>query len=301
MSTVVQQTAGSDRTAVYPFHVDVPEAELTELRRRIRSTRWPARETVTDESQGVKLAMMQNLARYWETDYDWRKVKATLNAIPQFVTNIDGLDIQFIHVRSKHQTALPLIVTHGWPYSIISMLKIIERLANPTAHGASASDAFHLVIPSLPGYGFSGKPVTTGWGPDRIASAWAVLMKRLEYTRYAAQGGDWGAIITDVMATQGYPELIGIHSNMPGAIPPDVSKAIATGSPAPAGLSDEERQTFEKLKDFFAKGAYYAYEMATRPQTLYGIADSPVGLASWLIDLGDGDAKPAAAISGDIV
>jgi len=300
MSTVVQQTGNSHKTAVHPFHVDVPEAELTELRRRISATRWPERETVTDESQGVKLAMMQDLAHYWATDYDWRKVEAALNAVPQFTTNIDGLDIHFIHVRSKHEKALPLIVTHGWPYSIISMLKIIDPLTNPTAHGASASDAFHLVIPSLPGYGFSGKPATTGWGPDRIASAWAVLMKRLGYTRYVAQGGDWGAIITDVMATQGYPELIGIHSNMPGAIPPDVSKAIATGGPAPAGLSDEELQTFEKLKDFFAKGAYYAYEMATRPQTLYGIADSPVGLASWLIDLGDGDAKPAAAISAAV-
>ncbi len=300
MSTVVQQTGNSHKTAVHPFHVDVPEAELTELRRRISATRWPERETVTDESQGVKLAMMQDLAHYWATDYDWRKVEAALNAVPQFTTNIDGLDIHFIHVRSKHEKALPLIVTHGWPYSIISMLKIIDPLTNPTAHGASASDAFHLVIPSLPGYGFSGKPATTGWGPDRIASAWAVLMKRLGYTRYVAQGGDWGAIITDVMATQGYPELIGIHSNMPGAIPPDLSKAIATGGPAPAGLSDEELQTFEKLKDFFAKGAYYAYEMATRPQTLYGIADSPVGLASWLIDLGDGDAKPAAAISAAV-
>ncbi len=203
--------------------------------------------------------------------------------------------------RSKHETALPMIVTHGWPYSIIAMLKIIEPLTNPTAHGASASDAFHLVIPSLPGYGFSGKPATTGWGPDRIARAWAVLMKRLGYTRYVAQGGDWGAIITDVMATQGHPELLGIHTNMPGAIPPDVSEAIATRGEAPAGLSDEERQSFEKLKGFFATGAYYAYEMATRPQTLYGIADSPVGLASWLIDLGDGDAKPAAAISAAVL
>jgi pimeloyl-ACP methyl ester carboxylesterase len=241
--------------------------------------------------------MMQDLARHWATEYDWRKVEATLNAVPQFITNIDGLDIHFIHVRSKHREALPLIITHGWPYSIISMLKIIDRLTNPTAHGASASDAFHLVIPSLPGYGFSGKPATTGWGPDRIASAWAMLMKRLGYTQYVAQGGDWGAIITDVMATQGHPELIGIHTNMPGAIPAEVSRAIATSAPAPFGLSDEELQTFEKLKAFFAAGAYYAYEMATRPQTLYGIADSPVGLASWLIDLGDGDAKPAAAIS----
>lgn len=300
MNAVVQQAGGGDNTAVHPFRVDVPEAEITEMRRRIRTTRWPERETVADESQGVKLGMMQDLARHWATDYDWRKIEATLNAVPQFTTNIDGLDIHFIHVRSKHETALPMIVTHGWPYSIIAMLKIIEPLTNPTVHGAGASDAFHLVIPSLPGYGFSGKPATTGWGPDRVARAWAVLMKRLGYTRYVAQGGDWGAIVTDVMATQGYPELIGIHSNMPGAIPPEVSKAIATGSPPPAGLSDEERQTVEKLRGFFATGAYYAYEMATRPQTLYGIADSPVGLASWLIDLGDGDAKPAAAISAAV-
>jgi pimeloyl-ACP methyl ester carboxylesterase len=297
MSTAVQQMTDGDKTAVHPFHVDVPEAELTELRRRISTTRWPERETVTDESQGVQLAMMQELARHWATDYDWRKVETRLNAVPQFITNIDGLDIHFIHVRSKHKEALPLIVTHGWPYSIISMLKIIDLLTNPTAHGASASDAFHLVIPSLPGYGFSGRPAATGWGPGRIARAWAVLMRRLGYTRYAAQGGDWGAIITDMMATQGDPALIGIHTNMPGAIPPDVSRAITTGGPTPAGLSDEERQSFEKLKEFFATGAFYAYEMATRPQTLYGIADSPVGLASWLIDLGDGDAKPAAAIS----
>jgi pimeloyl-ACP methyl ester carboxylesterase len=300
MSAVAQQTARGRNSAVHPFHVDVPEADITELRRRIRATRWPERETVRDESQGVKLAMMEGIARYWGTDYDWRKVEATLNAVPQFTTNIDGLDIHFIHVRSKHKKALPLVVTHGWPYSIISMLKIIDPLTNPTAYGASASDAFHVVIPSLPGYGFSGKPAKTGWGPERIANAWAVLMKRLGYSQYAAQGGDWGAIITEVMATQGYPELIGIHTNMPGAIPPDVSKAIAAGSPAPVGLSAEELQSFKKLKDFFAKGAYYAYEMATRPQTLYGIADSPVGLASWLLDLGDGDAKPAAAISAAV-
>ena len=277
-----------------------PKQKLPNCAGAISATRWPERETVTDESQSVKLEMMQGLARYWGTDYDWRKVEATLNAVPQFITNIDGLDIHFIHVRSKHEKALPLIVTHGWPYSIISLLKIIDPLTNPTAHGASTSQAFHLVIPSLPGYGYSNKPATTGWGPDRIARAWAVLMKRLGYTRYAAQGGDWGAIITDVMATQGHPELIGVHTNMPGANPPDVSKAIANGGPMPGGLSDEERQTFEKLKEVYATGAYYAYEMSTRPQTLHGIADSPVGLASWLIDLGDGDAKPAAAISAAV-
>ncbi len=296
MNDVARQT-DNDKTVVRPFQVNVPEAELTEMRKRIKATRWPERETITDESQGVKLAMMQDLARYWATDYDWRKVEARLNALPNFLTEIDGLDIHFIHVRSKHKNALPLIVTHGWPGSIIHMLKIIDPLANPTAHGANAADAFDLVIPSMPGYGFSAKPTTAGWDPGRIARAWVVLMKRLGYTRFVAQGGDWGAIVTDVMATQGHPELIGIHSNMPGAVPPEVSKAIAAGGAAPAGLSGEERAQFEKLKDFFAKGVYYAYEMATRPQTLYGIADSPTGLAAWLIDLGDGDAKPAATLS----
>ena len=296
MNDVARQTA-SDKTAVRPFHVSIPEAELAEMRKRIEATRWPERETVTDESQGVKLAMMQDLARYWATDYDWRKVESRLNALQQFITGIDGLDVHFIHARSKHENALPLIVTHGWPGSIIHQLKIIDPLTNPTAHGGSASDAFHVVIPSMPGYGFSSKPTAAGWDPARMARAWVVLMKRLGYTRFVAQGGDWGAIVTDVMATQGHPELIGIHSNMPGAVPPDVSKAIATGGPAPAGLSGEERAQFEKLKDLFAKGVYYAYEMATRPQTLYGISDSPAGLAAWLIDLGDGDAKPAAALS----
>jgi pimeloyl-ACP methyl ester carboxylesterase len=296
MNDVARQTA-SDKSAVRPFHVSIPEAELVEMRKRIKATRWPERETVTDDSQGVKLSIMQDLARYWATEYDWRKVEARLNALPNFLTEIDGLDIHFIHVRSKHKNALPLIVTHGWPGSIIHKLKIIDPLANPTTHGANAADAFDLVIPSMPGYGFSAKPTTAGWDPGRIARAWVVLMKRLGYTRFVAQGGDWGAIVTDVMATQGHPELIGIHSNMPGAVPPDVSKAIATGGPAPAGLSGEERAQFEKLKNLFAIGVYYAYEMATRPQTLYGIADSPAALAAWLIDLGDGDAKPAAALS----
>jgi pimeloyl-ACP methyl ester carboxylesterase len=296
MNDVVPQTA-SDKTAVRPFHVSIPESELAEMRKRIKATRWPERETTTDESQGVKLAMMQDLARHWATDYDWRKVESRLNALQQFITEIDGLEIHFIHARSKHENALPLIVTHGWPGSIIHNLKIIDPLTNPTAHGGSASDAFHVVIPSMPGYGFSFKPTTAGWDPARIARAWVVLMKRLGYMRFVAQGGDWGAIVTDVMATQGHPELIGIHSNMPGAVPPEISEAIATGGPAPADLSSEERAQFEKLKALFAKGVYYAYEMATRPQTLYGIADSPVGLAAWLIDLGDGDAKPAAALS----
>jgi pimeloyl-ACP methyl ester carboxylesterase len=296
MNDVARQAA-TDTTAVRPFHVSIPEAELVEMRKRIKATRWPERETVTDESQGVKLSTMQDLARYWATDYDWRKVESRLNALQQFITEIDGLEIHFIHARSKHENSLPLIVTHGWPGSIIHNLKIIDPLTNPTAHGGSASDAFHVVIPSMPGYGFSAKPTGPGWDPERMARAWVVLMKRLGYTRFVAQGGDWGAIVTDVMAAQGHPELIGIHSNMPGAVPPEVSKAIATGGPAPADLSGEERAQFEKLKDLFAKGVYYAYEMATRPQTLYGIADSPAGLAAWLIDLGDGDAKPAAALS----
>jgi pimeloyl-ACP methyl ester carboxylesterase len=274
-----------DKTAIRPFHVNnVPEAELTELRRRINATRWPERETVTDASQGVQLATIQKLARYWATDYDWRKIEAKLNALPQFITEIDGLDIHFIHVRSKHENALPLIVTHGWPGSIIEQMKIIDPLTNPTAHGASASDAFHLVIPSMPGYGFSGKPTTTGWGPARIARAWIELMKRLGYTKFVAQGGDWGAIVVDMMGVQAPPELIGIHTNMPGVVPPDVSKAIQSGGPAPSGLSDEERSAYEKLKDFSAKGVAYALEMGLRPETLCGIADSPVGLATWLLD-----------------
>jgi pimeloyl-ACP methyl ester carboxylesterase len=280
--------------AIRPFTVDVPDARLQDLRRRIAATQWPERETVADDSQGVPLALMQEVARYWATEYDWRKVEARLNALPQFITGIDGLDIHFIHVRSKHADALPLIVTHGWPGSVLHLLKIVAPLADPTAHGASAADAFHLVFPSMPGYGFSGKPEIPGWDPARTARAWVALMKRLGYTKFVAQGGDWGAIVTEVMAAQGHPELAGIHTNMPGAIPPDVSKAIATGGPAPSGLSDEESRTFEKLQKFFATGVYYAFEMATRPQTLYGIADSPVGLAAWLIDLGDGDAKPAA-------
>jgi pimeloyl-ACP methyl ester carboxylesterase len=275
----------ADKTAIRPFHVNnVPEAELTELRRRINATRWPERETVTDASQGVQLATIQKLARYWATDYDWRKIEAKLNALPQFITEIDGLDIHFIHVRSKHENALPLIVTHGWPGSIIEQMKIIDPLTNPTAHGGNASDAFHLVIPSMPGYGYSGKPTTTGWGPARIARAWVELMKRLGYTKFVAQGGDWGAIVVDMMGVQAPPELIGIHTNMPGAVPPDVSKAIQSGGPAPSGLSDEERSAYEILKDFSAKGVAYALEMGLRPQTLCGIADSPVGLAAWILD-----------------
>ncbi len=273
-----------DKTAIRPFHVNVPETELTELRRRINATKWPERETVTDESQGVQLATTQKLARYWATDYNWRKCEARLNALPQFMTEIDGVDIHFIHVRSKHQNALPVIVTHGWPGSIIEQLKIIDPLTNPTAHGGSASDAFDVVIPSMPGYGFSGKPTTTGWDATRIARAWVVLMKRLGYTRFVAQGGDWGALIVDLMGVQAAPELLGIHTNMAGAVPPDIDKAAFTGASPPPDLSAEERHAYDRLAFFYAKGLAYAQEMGNRPQTLYGIADSPVGLAAWILD-----------------
>jgi pimeloyl-ACP methyl ester carboxylesterase len=283
MSKVAQQT-GSDKTAIRPFQVNVPEAELTELRRRIHATKWPERETVTDQSQGVQLATIQKLARYWAMEYDWRKVEAKLNAVPQFITEIDGLDIHFIHVRSKHENALPLIVTHGWPGSIIEQLKIVDPLTNPTAYGASASDAFHLVIPSMPGYGFSGKPTTTGWGPERIARAWVELMGRLGYTKFVAQGGDWGALIVDMMGVQAPPELLGIHTNMAGAVPPEIDKAAFTGAPPPPDLSAEERHAYDQLAFFYTHGLAYAQEMGKRPQTLYGIADSPVGLAAWILD-----------------
>jgi pimeloyl-ACP methyl ester carboxylesterase len=271
-------------SAIRPFHVDFPEAELTELRRRINSTKWPERETVTDETQGVQFATMQKLARYWGTDYDWRKCEARLKALPHFITEIDGLDIHFIHVRSKHDNALPMIVTHGWPGSVIEQLKIIDPLSNPTANGANASDAFHLVIPSMPGYGFSGKPTTTGWDPVRIARAWIVLMKRLGYTRYVAQGGDWGDSVTEQMALQAPPELIGIHTNMPATVPADVAKILQVGGSAPSGLSADERHAFDQLEFFNKHGLGYAIEMGNRPQTLYGIADSPIGLAAWILD-----------------
>jgi len=274
----------TDKTAIRPFHVNVPEADLTELRRRINATKWPERETVTDQSQGVQLATIQKLAHYWGTEYDWRRCETQLNALPNFITEIDGLDIHFIHVRSKHDNALPLIVTHGWPGSIVEQLKIIDPLTNPTAHGASASDAFHLVIPSMPGYGFSGKPTTTGWDPARIARAWVVLMKRLGYTPFVAQGGDWGAVIVDMMGVQAPPELLGIHTNMAGVIPPDIDKAAQSGAPIPPGLSADERLAYERLAFVYAKGVGYAYQMGLRPQTLYGIADSLVGLAAYLLD-----------------
>jgi pimeloyl-ACP methyl ester carboxylesterase len=276
--------AETEDGAIRPFRVDVPEEALVDLRKRIAATKWPERETVSDATQGVQLATMRELARYWETDYDWRKVESRLNGLPQFITEIDGLDIHFIHVRSKHEDALPLIVTHGWPGSVIEQLKIIEPLTNPTAHGGSASDAFHLVIPSLPGYGFSGKPTAPGWTPDRIARAWATLMQRLGYTRYVAQGGDWGNAVSELMALQQPPGLLGIHTNMPATVPADISKAIALHQAPPAGLTADERNAFDQLADFYGKGLGYALEMSNRPQTLYGIADSPIGLAAWMID-----------------
>jgi pimeloyl-ACP methyl ester carboxylesterase len=273
-----------DDNAIRPFRVNVPEAELTELRRRIEATRWPDRETVRDATQGVQLATTEALARYWSTEYDWRKAEARLNAVPQFITQIDGLDIHFIHIRSKHENALPLIVTHGWPGSIVEQLKIIEPLTNPTAHGASAADAFDVVIPSLPGYGFSGKPTATGWGPERIARAWVVLMKRLGYTKFVAQGGDWGAVIVDLMGVQAAPELLGIHTNMPGIFPADIDGAAFSGAPAPSGLSADEKVAYERLQFVYQKGIAYGFQMGLRPQTLYGIADSPVGLAAYFLD-----------------
>jgi len=274
----------ADNTALRAFHVNVPEADLTDLRSRIKATKWPERETVADASQGVQFATTQALARYWATDHDWRKCEARLNALPQFITEIDGLDIHFIHVKSKNANALPVIITHGWPGSIIEQMKVIDLLTNPTAHGASASDSFDVVIPSLPGYGFSGKPTAPGWTPVSIARAWATLMQRLGYTRYVAQGGDWGNAVSEVMALQQPPGLLGIHTNMAATVPPDVSKALSAGGPAPAGLSADEKHAWDQLDDFYKNGLGYAQEMSNRPQSLYGIADSPVGLAAWMLD-----------------
>jgi pimeloyl-ACP methyl ester carboxylesterase len=276
------------------FGFTASDDALANLRQRVAATIWPDKETVADASQGVPLATMQQLARYWTTDYDWRKVEARLHALPQFVTEIDGLDIHFIHIRSPHDNALPLIVTHGWPGSVIEQLKIIEPLTNPTAHGASASDAFHLVIPSLPGYGFSGKPTSPGWDPARIARAWTELMKRLGYTRFVAQGGDWGNAVSEVMALQAPPELLGIHTNMPATVPADISKALAFNQEPPARLSSEEQNAWNQLVFFYKHGLGYAQEMAGRPQTLYALADSPAGLAAWMLDH---DARSLALIA----
>jgi pimeloyl-ACP methyl ester carboxylesterase len=276
--------AAGENDAIRPFSISFPEEALVDLRRRINATKWPERETVADATQGVQLATTQALARYWATDYDWRRCEAKLNAVPNFITEIDGLDIHFIHVRSRHENALPMIVTHGWPGSIIEQMKIIGPLTDPTAHGGSAADAFHLVIPSLPGYGFSGKPTAPGWNPVSIARAWATLMHRLGYTRYVAQGGDWGNAVSELMALQQPPGLLGIHTNMAATVPSDVSKALAMGGPPPAGLTPEEKHAWDQLDDFYKNGLGYALEMSHRPQTLYGIADSPVGLAAWMID-----------------
>ncbi len=262
----------------------MPEEALIDLRRRVAATRWPDRETVNDATQGVQLATMQKLASYWANDYNWRACEQKLNALPQFVTDIDGLAIHFIHVRSKHEQALPLIITHGWPGSVIEQLKVIDLLTNPTAHGASAADAFHLVIPSLPGHGFSARPTTPGWNPTRIARAWVTLMQRLGYTRYVAQGGDWGDMVTELIAKETPPGLLGIHTNMPATVPPNISKALQNNEPMPSGLAPDEQRAFEQLSDFFTKHAAYALEMGNRPQTLYGLADSPICLAAWMLD-----------------
>jgi pimeloyl-ACP methyl ester carboxylesterase len=285
-TTMTERDTTHDTTppAIRPFRVEVPEDDLVDLRQRIMATRWPEKETVADQSQGVQLATTQALARYWTTEYDWRKVESRLNALPQFITEIDGLDIHFIHVRSQHDNALPLIVTHGWPGSIIEQLKIIDLLTNPTAYGASAEDAFNVVIPSLPGHGFSGKPTMTGWDPIRIARAWIVLMERLGYTRYVAQGGDWGNAVTEQMALLAPAGLLGIHTNMPATLPAEISEALQFGKPAPAGLSAEEQGAWEQLDFFYKHGLAYAQEMGNRPQTLYAIADSPIGLAAWMLD-----------------
>jgi pimeloyl-ACP methyl ester carboxylesterase len=278
------RVAATEGESIRPFRFEASNEQLSELRRRVAATSWPDREQVDDDTQGVRLATMQSLAQYWQTGYDWRKLEARLNALPQFITEIDGLDIHFIHVRSRHENALPMIVTHGWPGSIIEQMKIIEPLTKPTAHGGTEADAFHLVIPSLPGYGFSGKPTQPGWNPPRIAKAWATLMQRLGYTHYVAQGGDWGNAVTEFMAVQQPPGLLGIHTNMPATVPADIAKALAAGGPAPDGLSPDEKHAYEQLDYFYKNGLGYAIEMNNRPQTLYGIADSPIGLAAWTID-----------------
>ena len=279
--------AGSTTTGgeeIRPFHFHATDDQLADLRRRVAATRWPEKEGVADRTQGVQLVTVQALARYWATDYDWRKIEAKLDALPQFVTTIDGLDIHFIHVRSKNPKALPLIITHGWPGSIIEQIKVIGPLTDPTAYGGKAEDSFDVVIPSMPGYGFSGKPTSPGWGPEHIARAWVVLMKRLGYQKFVAQGGDWGALVTDMMGAQAAPELLAIHTNMPGAVPSAIDAAAFSGAPAPSGLTAEEQHAFDQLAFFYKHGLGYAIEMANRPQTLYGLADSPVGLAAWILD-----------------
>jgi pimeloyl-ACP methyl ester carboxylesterase len=272
-----------EQPAIRPFQVNVPEEELADLRRRVLAARLPERETVSDFSQGVPLDTVKKLAQYWATEYDWRKVEARLNAVPNFITEIDGLDIHFIHARAKHENALPIIVSHGWPGSIVEQLKLIDPLTNPTAHGGTEADAFHVVIPSMPGYGFSGKPTTTGWGPERIARTWDVLMKRLGYTSYVAQGGDWGAVIVELMGAQAPQGLLGIHTNMPNVVPPEIDVAAFTGAPVPAGLSADEQHAYRMLTSFY-KDVYYALFMGTRPQTLTALSDSPIGLATFMID-----------------
>jgi pimeloyl-ACP methyl ester carboxylesterase len=294
----VTTNEATDSTGIRPFQIDIPAEAIDDLRRRIQATRLPEKETVGDATQGVQLETIRRLARYWGTEYDFGRVEARLNALPQFMTDIDGLAIHFIHVQSPHENALPVIITHGWPGSVVEMLNVIGPLSDPTAHGGSADDAFHLVIPSMPGYGFSGRPADTGWDPDHIARAWAVLMERLGYTHFVAQGGDWGAIVTDRMGVQAPPGLLGMHTNMPGAVPPDIFKTVAAGEPAPSGLSPEESRAYEQLNFLYTKGIGYATEMALRPQTLYGLADSPIALAAWMLDH---DAKSYEDISRGIV
>jgi pimeloyl-ACP methyl ester carboxylesterase len=284
IGVVPGQLAAADDGTIRPFKIDIPDEALVDLRRRLAATRWPDKETVTDQSQGVQLAKLQELVRYWGSGYDWRKVEARLNALPQFMTTVDGVDIHFIHVRSRHQNALPLIVTHGWPGSIIEQLKIIDPLTDPTTHGGSASDAFDIVIPSVPGYGFSGRPTSTGWDPDRIARAWAELMTRLGYTRYVAQGGDWGTPISSAMARQKAEGLLGIHINLPATVPPEVAAALSGGS-LPAGLSEKERAAIDTLMTYAKNGnAAYFTMLTARPQMVgYGVTDSPAGLAAWTL------------------